>query len=297
MSIQSWLPLYQNLIESAIRDFFEKRYANTTDIEKKYEEAIRYAVESGGKRIRPILAMIAYEHHTGQDIAYWWTPDGARLLGSMIGIEFMHCYTLVHDDLPSMDNDELRRGKPTVWKVYWESMALLVWDTLQTMSFELLSFSGDSRVVTELARALWDLWVARWQVRDTFLRHDTLSLDQLLRIHDEKTGIFIVASLMIGTLLAWWDSASENQMRKLWILLGRAFQIQDDILDADGDAATVWKKTQKDILLGKWIVSLLWLAGSRNLLNQIAQDIQGIIDIIDHPRLADMAHYVIERQN
>jgi geranylgeranyl pyrophosphate synthase len=71
MSIQSWLPLYQNLIESAIRDFFEKRYANTTDIEKKYEEAIRYAVESGGKRIRPILAMIAYEHHTGQDIAYW----------------------------------------------------------------------------------------------------------------------------------------------------------------------------------------------------------------------------------
>jgi geranylgeranyl pyrophosphate synthase len=241
--------------------------------------------------------MIAYEHHARQDTSYWLTPHGKQLLASIIGIEFMHCYTLVHDDLPCMDNDELRRGKPTVWKMYWESMALLVWDTLQTMSFELLSLSGDSRVVTELARALWDLWVARWQARDTFLRHDALSLDELLRIHDEKTGIFIVASLMIGTLLAWWDSASQDQMRKLWILLGRAFQIQDDILDADWDTDTVWKKTQKDILLGKWIVSLLWLTKSRTLLNQIAQDIQRIIDIIDNSRLVDIAYYMIERQN
>ncbi len=113
----------------------------------------------------------------------------------------MHCYTLVHDDLPCMDNDELRRGKPTVWKMYGESMALLVGDTLQTMSFELLGSLENPKVITELARALGDMGVARGQVRDTFLRHDTLIPDELLRIHDEKTGVFIAASLVIGTIL------------------------------------------------------------------------------------------------
>lgn len=87
-----------------------------------------------------------------------------------------------------MDNDELRRGKPTVWKAHGETMAVLVGDTLQTMGFELLSRTGNAMVVGEIARALGDLGVARGQIRDTFLRHDALTLDELLRLHDEKTG-------------------------------------------------------------------------------------------------------------
>jgi farnesyl diphosphate synthase len=124
--------------------------------------------------------MLAYENIVHENL-----PD--TLLRACIGIECIHAYTLVHDDLPCMDNDELRRGKSTVWKKYGETMAVLVGDTLQTIGFELLSESGDIRIISEIARALGDMGVARGQVRDTFLRHDTLSLDELLRLHDEKT--------------------------------------------------------------------------------------------------------------
>ncbi len=101
-----------------------------------------------------------------------------------------------------MDNDEIRRGKPTVWKAYGETMAVLVGDALQTMGIELLADSGDIRIVREITHALGDMGVVRGQVRDTMIRHDTLSLEELLRIHDEKTGIFIAASLVIGAYAA-----------------------------------------------------------------------------------------------
>lgn len=131
--------------------------------------------------------MIAYEYHARRDSSYWITPFGKKILSTIIGIELIHCYTLVHDDLPCMDNDELRRGKPTVWKKYGEPMALLVGDSLQTVGFELLAYAGDAQVITEVAHVLGDLGVARGQVRDTFLRHDELVEAELLRIHDEKT--------------------------------------------------------------------------------------------------------------
>lgn len=297
MTIQSWLPIYQNLVESAIQDFFDARYTQSVGVENTYEEALRYAVEWGGKRLRPILAMIAYEYHAEQDSSYWMTPAWKVLLSAIIGIELMHCYTLVHDDLPCMDNDELRRGKPTVWKVYGEPMALLVWDTLQTMSFELLSLADNIQVITELARALWDLWVARGQVRDTFIRHDSLDEDELLRIHDEKTWVFIAASIVIGTVLGWWDTVKQNQMRKLGMLLGRAFQVQDDILDAEWDSDAVWKKTGKDIALGKWIVALLGLQKSKELLQDLQGKMRIITDELRDSRFVEIVDFVIARKN
>lgn len=153
------------------------------------------------------------------------------ILSSAIGIELIHAYTLVHDDLPCMDNDTLRRGKPTVWKKYGETMAILVGDTLQTTGIELLSETGDIRVVREITRSMGDLGVVRGQVRDTFLRHDTLALEELLRIHDEKTGVFIAASLVIGGYLAKASEEIIDKLRSFGMLLGRAFQIRDDILD------------------------------------------------------------------
>lgn len=173
------------------------------------------------------------------------------MLPSFIGIEFIHAYTLVHDDLPCMDNDEIRRGKPTVWKKYGETMAILVGDGLQAMGIELLAEAGDLRIIQEITRAMGDMGVVRGQVRDTMIRHDTLSLDELLRIHDEKTGIFIAASLVIGAYAARASDETINQMREFGMLLGRAFQIQDDILDVEGNANEVGKKVGKDVEIGK----------------------------------------------
>lgn len=115
----------------------------------------------------------------------------------VIGLELIHCYTLVHDDLPCLDNDEYRRGKLTVWKAYSEPMALLVGDALQTLGFECLATSGSAELVREVAHALGDMGVVRGQVRDSLCYQTDLTLDELMRLHDEKTGVFIVVSLII----------------------------------------------------------------------------------------------------
>lgn len=195
-----WLTTYQEEINSAIEHFFRERYGSSFGIEKDFEEALRYAVEGGGKRIRPILALIAFEHFHEKYKKTDTLPKIA-VLESIIGLELIHCFTLVHDDLPCMDNDDMRRGKPTVWKVYGETMAVLVGDTLQTMGFECLASSGNATVVREIAQALGDLGVARGQVRDTLIMQKDLTQEELLRLHDEKTGVFIASSLVIGGIL------------------------------------------------------------------------------------------------
>lgn len=298
MNIQSWLPLYQKLVEDSIQEFFDYRYSQASfGIENTFESALRYAVEWGGKRLRPILTMMTYEYVMGVDTRFWTTSSGKELLAAIVGIEFMHCYTLVHDDLPCMDNDDLRRGKPTVWKVYGESMSLLVGDALQTISFELLSHTGNTRIITEFARALWDLWVVRGQVRDTFLRHDTLWLDDLLRIHDEKTWIFIATALVIGVILWGGDASMESKMRDIGVLLGRAFQIQDDILDAEWDMSLVWKKTGKDIDLGKWIVALLGISKAKELLMDIQWKLNILTQDLSDIRFSEVIFYMISRKS
>lgn len=122
----AWLPHYQDQIHAALHTLFTTRYTSNTEVEKLYEEAIAYAVEGGGKRLRPILTLISYEQVSG-------LPASREVMDIALGIECIHCFTLVHDDLPCMDNDELRRGKPTIWKKYGETMAVLIGDTLQTL--------------------------------------------------------------------------------------------------------------------------------------------------------------------
>lgn len=213
-----------------------------------------------------------------------------------MGIELIHCFTLVHDDLPCMDHDEYRRGKLTVWKKYGETMAVLVWDTLQSMGFELLAQSGKWEILSEIARAIWDLWVARGQVRDTFLRHDTLSLDNLLRLHDEKTWGFIASSLVVGGL--WADATEEDIMllRKFGFLLGRAFQIRDDILDSEWDEAVMGKKIGKDLESGKGIIACVGIEESKKILQNLEKEMKEIVDWWDDERLLDVVEYVVGRE-
>ena len=287
--IPSWLPDYQAKVDSALHDFFLARYVGgSSSIEADYEAAIRYAVEWGGKRLRPILALIAYEHVSGR--------DSNCILQSVLGVEFIHCFTLVHDDLPCMDNDELRRGKPTVWKQYGETMAVLVWDTLQTMGFETLAQSGNAHVVQEIAHAIGDMWVTRWQVRDTMLRHDVLTLPELLRIHDEKTGWFIASCLVIGAQLASADQQTIETFRSFGFLLGRAFQIRDDILDYEGDSEVFGKKAGKDVALGKWIVALLGIEKSRQMLSDLEQQMMALLVQINNEKFNDIVRFVVHRK-
>jgi geranylgeranyl pyrophosphate synthase len=246
-------------------------------------------VEGGGKRLRPILTLIAYEQISG-------LPAPAQVMNAALGIECIHCFTLVHDDLPCMDNDELRRGKPTVWKKYGETMAVLIGDTLQTLGFELIAQSGYVSIVQEIAHAVGDMGVTRGQVRDTLLRHDSLTLAELLRIHDEKTGGFIASALVAGALAAGASEEKIESFRRFGFLLGRAFQIKDDILDHESDSDTLGKAAGKDVDLGKGIVALIGIEKSREMLEELESDMLALIHQFDDPRFVDIVEYVVRRQ-
>ncbi len=288
MSLQDWLPAYQKQVNDAIEQFFSTRYGVSVWIENTFESALRYAVEWGGKRLRPILGILAYEYISKYPI----TKDEIRAL---VGIEFIHCFTLVHDDLPCMDNDEYRRGKLTVWKEYWEAMAVLVWDTLQSIGFELLARSGKSEIITEIARAIGDLGVARGQVRDTFLANHPLSLDELMRLHDEKTGGFIASSLVVGGLLADAWAEKITLLRKFGFLLGRAFQIRDDILDSEWDSLVMGKKVGKDLEAGKGIIACIGIDQSKKILQNLESEMKEIVAWWGDERFLDVIEYVVRR--
>lgn len=136
-------------------------------------------------------------------------------------------------------------------------MALLVGDALQTLGFECLATSGSAELVREVAHALGDMGVVRGQVRDSLSLQTDLSIDELMRLHDEKTGIFIVVSLTSGVILARGTSDEYDRFRKIGKILGRAFQYKDDILDALGTLESTGKSTGKDVALGKGIVAKL----------------------------------------
>lgn len=289
--IQSWLPVYQNRVNDAISRYFAKKYSDPVDtIESEFIDALRHAVEWGGKRLRPILAMIAYEEKT-------WCICPDEIIDSLIGIEFMHCYTLVHDDLPCMDNDTIRRGKPTVWVQYGETMAVLVGDALQTMAFEQIAMLGNIDVVIEFAQSLGNKWVVLWQIRDTLDKQDTYRVDDIIRLHDEKTGWFIASCLMIGGLISGATQWELNQFQQFGILLGRAFQVRDDILDIEGDSVTIGKTVGKDIDQKKWLISLLGLEATKNLLQSISVDLDSCLKNWDNEKFQEVKEYVVNRES
>lgn len=289
--LQNWLPIYQDRVNEAISRYFTSTYLdNSSSLEIEFISALRHAVEWGGKRLRPILAMLAYEKIT-------WEKCPENILDGLIGIEFMHCYTLVHDDLPCMDNDILRRGKPTVWKQYGETMAVLVGDTLQTTAFERLSTLGNIDVIRELATALGSQWVILGQVRDTLGDQSEYSIADIMRLHDEKTGGFIASCLVIGWLTWGATSTDLGEFRKFWILLGRAFQVRDDILDIEGESSHLGKTVWKDAEQQKWLIHMVGLWETKKILEDISEDLDILLKNWNNEKFQEVKEYVVTRQN
>ncbi|THE11269.1 polyprenyl synthetase family protein [Bacillus timonensis] len=209
------------------------------------KDAMHYSLEAGGKRIRPLL-LVGTLHSFGKDESIG--------LPTACAIEMIHTYSLIHDDLPSMDDDDLRRGKPTNHKVFGEAVAILAGDALLTYSFQIVSESlGDQispekklLLVTELAKASGPEGMVGGQVADMEGEGAVLNLDELEYIHHHKTGKLLAYSVIAGAILA--DATSE-QLEKLTQFahhLGLAFQIRDDILDIEGTEVVLGKPVGSD---------------------------------------------------
>jgi farnesyl diphosphate synthase len=225
-------------------------------------EAMRYAVLGGGKRLRPLLALAASESLNGHAEA---------ALRAACALELIHAYSLVHDDMPCMDNDVLRRGKATVHVKFGQASALLAGDALQAFAFELLTPAGDSvplamqaQLCGLLSRAAGEAGMAGGQAIDLASVGQDLSESQLKKMHELKTGALLQASVMMG---AACGNASPEQKQALLTYghaIGLAFQVVDDILDVTADSATLGKTAGKDAQAGKpTFVSILGMERSQ----------------------------------
>lgn len=207
-------------------------------------EAMRYSVFAGGKRLRPILMMGAYEAIGGKDIK--------SIMPFACAIEMIHTYSLIHDDLPAMDNDDYRRGKLTNHKVFGDGIAILAGDALLNFAYELMLKSTiDTDLILKsmktIAHASGVYGMIGGQVVDLESEHKSIDKDTLLYIQQNKTAALIQAPLKVGAIIANADEKTQNLFEEAGYNLGIAFQIQDDILDITGDEANLGKSTKSDL--------------------------------------------------
>ena len=254
--LQLWTSLRLAEVEAALSHWVAE------DAPERLSDAMRYAVLDGGKRLRPLLVLAACEAVRGN-------PEAA--LRAACAVELIHAYSLVHDDMPCMDNDVLRRGKPTVHVKFGEAGALLAGDALQALAFELLAPEGDAvpaaiqaRLCRLLARAAGHEGMAGGQAID--LASVGLALDEsaLRRMHRMKTGALLQGSVMMGVACGEAPATAQDALRNYGAALGLAFQVVDDMLDVTQDSATLGKTAGKDAAQSKpTYVSLMGLAGAR----------------------------------
>ncbi len=234
---------FESYIEATKRRV-ERSLDRLLPLEETYPEvihrAMRYMALGGGKRLRPLLVFLAYRWCGG-------TGYPRRVLFAATAVELIHTYSLIHDDLPAMDNDDFRRGRESCHKKFGEAIAILAGDALHAKAFELLARTGNNRVVREVAQAIGTDGLVGGQVMDIVLEGKTgVSKEELYYIHRHKTAALIMVSLKIGAILA---DASPRYLRILTSYgekVGLAFQIKDDILDVTSTREELGKTTKKD---------------------------------------------------
>ncbi|PUE48153.1 polyprenyl synthetase [Limnohabitans sp. 2KL-1] len=296
--LQAWMQPHLARVEQALSAGI------AADSPAALGQAMRYAVLDGGKRLRPLLVLATAEAVAG-------AADGVAALRAACAIELIHAYSLVHDDMPCMDNDVLRRGKPTVHVQFGEAQALLAGDALQTLAFEFLTPTGGSvsvavqaACVALLARASGYQGMAGGQAIDLASVGQRLSEDQLRQMHRLKTGALLLCSVQMGVACVPGVSAPvQAALQRFGEALGLAFQVVDDVLDVTADSATLGKTAGKDEAADKpTYVALMGLEGAKAYADVLsAQATQALADTgLSDARLEALralAAMVVERNN
>ena len=291
MTFEQWTRTVLDRVETALEHYLPAADA----VPARLHDAMRYAVLGGGKRVRPLLC-----HAAGE-------LGGARaeaLDAAACALEMIHVYSLVHDDMPCMDDDALRRGKPTVHVQYDEPTALLVGDALQSQAFIALTSGAldagrAARLVRELAVAAGSVGMAGGQAIDLASVGHALTREQLETMHRMKTGALLRASVRMGALAG--DAAGADVLEALdryAAAVGLAFQVVDDILDVTTDSATLGKTAGKDAKDGKpTYVSIIGLDASRALAERLRADAHAALEPFGSgaQRLAELADLVVNR--
>jgi geranylgeranyl diphosphate synthase type II len=263
-------------VDDALGRYVPAIGAVAADCPPRLAEAIRYSLLGGGKRLRPVLCLLAAEA---------CGADPALAMPAACAVEMVHTYSLIHDDLPSMDDDDLRRGRPTCHKAFDEATAILAGDGLLTLAFEVIVRhtrppEAAAACVLALAEGAGPSGMVAGQMADLEAEgRDDPTIEALEAIHRRKTGALLRASLRMGGIVAGADAASLRGLETYGHAVGLAFQIVDDLLDVEGDEAKLGKRVNKDQGLGKWTYpGLLGVAGSRDRARALAVEAVAALD-------------------
>ncbi|MDA0368589.1 MAG: polyprenyl synthetase family protein [Proteobacteria bacterium] len=294
MALSKALDAFTAEIDAVLDEFIE----SPDGPEARLFEAMRYAVLLGGKRLRPYLVVASADMF------------GVRRACSMrvaAAVEMVHAYSLVHDDLPCMDDDDLRRGHPATHKKFDEATAVLAGDTLLTQAFEILAGHEThemaevrSDLVHALALAAGGHGMTGGQMIDLLAEDQTFELPQITRLQAMKTGALLAFACEAGAILGRASGAQRMALHGYAHDLGRAFQIKDDLLDIEGDAATVGKRVGKDAAAGKaTFVSILGVERARQQAQMLADQAAAHLHDFgaDADQLRALARFVVERES
>jgi farnesyl diphosphate synthase len=294
-STSVWLQRSTERVDQAILKSFDDQVSAASGL----KTAMHYAATGGGKRVRPLL-IYATASLAGKELDQVPGVDACA-----VAVELFHTYSLVHDDLPCMDNDDLRRGRPTVHKAFDEASALLVGDALQTMAFQLIAQSALNdaqkvQVITSLSTAGGMAGMAGGQAIDLASVGKQLKQNELEQMHRLKTGALLRAAVQIGAITVNLNEQEKKSLDIFASSLGLAFQVVDDVLDASSDSQTLGKTAGKDAAANKpTFVSLMGLDGAREFARQLHQEALDSLGIWgdNADLLRAIASKVVNREN
>jgi len=298
MQVQHQVPAYLNQMKEEVDKALDQYLPPSSQYPKSLIKSMRYSIFAGGKRLRPILVLAAAEAVNG---------PVHQIIPFSLGVELIHTYTLIHDDLPTLDNDDLRRGKPTNHKTFGEATAILAGDALQTYAFQLMT---DTKImkeippkvvllaVHELSRAVGPFGTIGGQMVDLESEDNAIAESTLEYIHTHKTGYLISASIRSGGILSQCSDKDLEALTHFGKYIGLAFQIIDDILDVTGDQTRIGKDAKSDVKSKKATYPALFgVEDSKKKAQKLIDDGIAFLDHFDGraDHLRDIASYFISR--
>ncbi len=297
MEIKTYLDEQRQHVEKHLADFMMQPVGDFS----RHIESMRYSLFVGGKRIRPILCLAAAAAVNDDEKSL------KRAMPVACALECIHTYSLVHDDLPAMDDDDLRRGKPTNHTVFGEAAAILAGDGLLTFAFDLLSGQDSAgindsvriRIIQTIARAAGSLGMVGGQSLDMLFAGQQVGYEELRAIHRSKTGALITASVVSGALVAGADEAQNEALAAYGDHIGLAFQIVDDLLDVEATTEQLGKPAGSDIKSDKVTYpSLFGRETSRTMAREAVQEAIAALALFDRKAdpLRALANYIVERK-
>lgn len=293
-SLSSHLKSYVKIIDAEL----DKILPMATEKPSLIHESMRYSIFAGGKRIRPILCLMTFEMLS--------SLSNKKALAQACALEMIHTYSLIHDDLPAMDNDDLRRGKPTNHKKYDEATAILAGDALLTFAFEhLASAIPNPQIAINsikcLSQAIGTIGMIGGQVMDMQgEKKKQPTIDDVNQIHQRKTGALLQASLLLGAIAAETNTKTIEIIKEVGAKLGCAFQIADDILDLESTPEKLGKSVKKDIQVNKITYPrIIGLEKSKLKANELIKDVHHLLIPFGEKAdpLKSLATFIIDRKN